>query len=181
MAAIEAFGSVAWQPLLPQTAALRLENQTPEKSAADDLAARIGPAYKVDISRKDDAGDWNDPKTRQLKRMNQIECQTCKSRKYQDVSNDPGVSFKAPTHLTAGSEAAAVSSHEQEHVGNEQAKARNEGREVVSQSVSIFTSVCPECGRAFVSGGQTRTTTAAKKEEAAQKPQETDNQAKAAS
>ena len=60
MAAIEAFGSVAWQPLLPQTASPRQDNQTPEKSAADDLTARIGPAYKVDISRKDDAGDWND-------------------------------------------------------------------------------------------------------------------------
>lgn len=53
-------------------------------------------------------------------------------------------------------------SHEQEHVGNEQANARQEGREVISQSVRLFTSVCPECGKAYVSGGETRTTTASK-------------------
>ncbi|NLK85963.1 MAG: hypothetical protein GX279_00525 [Clostridiaceae bacterium] len=95
-----------------------------------------------------------------LKQMGKVECETCKSRTYQDGSDDPGVSFKAPGHIDPASSGAVVRAHEQEHVANEQAKARAEGKRVVSQSVRIFTSVCPECGRAYVSGGVTRTVTA---------------------
>jgi len=94
-----------------------------------------------------------------LKQIGAVECQTCASRVYQDGSNDPGVSFKSPTHLSPGQAAGAVAAHEQEHVTNEQAKAKDEGREVVSQSVQIFTSSCPECGKSYVSGGLTKTTT----------------------
>lgn len=49
--------------------------------------------------------------------------------------------------------------HEQEHVRNETAKASQENREVVSQSVTLQSSVCPECGKVYVSGGETRTVT----------------------
>lgn len=160
-------GQTAIQPIQQALQPLQAELQGASQQAAD-LAARIGPAYKLDLSGRTEDQDWNDPQIRQMKRMNQIECKTCKARQYHDVSNDPGVSFKTPTHLSPGSEAAAVSAHEQEHVGNEQAKASSEGRRVVSQSVSIFTSVCPECGRAFVSGGLTSTTTAGETPVAAQ-------------
>jgi hypothetical protein len=91
---------------------------------------------------------------------NNYVCQTCKQRKYQDKSNDPGVSFKSPGHISAGSSASVVASHEQEHVTNEQAKAKGEGRRVVSQSVVLHYSVCPECHKTYVSGGTTRTVTA---------------------
>ena len=121
------------------------------------LAAQIGPAYQLELSATD---DLSKSEIRKLKETGQIECQTCKERKYQDGSDDPGVSFKSPGHISPENSAAAVSAHEQEHVVNEQAEARNEGRKVVSQSVSIFTSVCPECGKTYVSGGETRTTTA---------------------
>ena len=47
-----------------------------------------------------------------------------------------------------------------EHVVREQASAEREGRRVVSQSVTMHTAICPECGRVYVSGGTTRTTTA---------------------
>ena len=43
----------------------------------------------------------------------------------------------------------------------EQAKAQREDRKVVSQSVTIHTAICPECGDVYVSGGTTRTTTKA--------------------
>ena len=86
-------------------------------------------------------------------------CQTCKDRKYQDGSNDPGVSFKTPTKVSAGGEAAAVRGHEQEHVTRNRDEARREGRRVVSQSVTYHTAICAECGRSYVSGGTTRTTT----------------------
>ena len=89
------------------------------------------------------------------------ECQTCKNRKYQDDSDDPGVSFQTPTNVAPEQAAAAVRGHEQEHVVREQAKAQREDRKVVSQSVTMHTEICPECGDVYVSGGTTRTVTKA--------------------
>lgn len=89
------------------------------------------------------------------------ECQTCKERKYQDGSDDPGVSFKTPTSVDPSQAAAAVRGHEMEHVTREQAKAQQEDRKVVSQSVTYHTNICPECGDVYVSGGTTRTVTKA--------------------
>lgn len=96
--------------------------------------------------------------------MEDAECETCKERKYQDGSDDPGVSFKTAAHIAPEQAAAKVRGHEMEHVTREQAKAAREGREVVSQSVSYKTAICPECGRVYVAGGTTRTTTMAKSE-----------------
>ena len=93
--------------------------------------------------------------------MEEGECQTCKERKYQDGSDDPGVSFKTPTNIDPDQAAAAVRGHENEHVVREQAKARQEDRKVVSQSVTYHTDICPECGKVYVSGGTTRTVTKA--------------------
>lgn len=94
------------------------------------------------------------------------ECQTCKTRRYQDGSNDPGVSMKSPTNLSPGQAASAVFSHEREHYTREQAKAESEDREVIENSIRIFTAVCPECGKVYVSGGETRTMTRNKNEQA---------------
>lgn len=99
--------------------------------------------------------------------MKEGECQTCKKRKYQDGSDDPGVSFKTPTNVAPEQAAAAVRGHEQEHVVREQAKAQRENREVVSQSVTYHTAICPECGKVYVSGGTTRTSTRAVQEQPA--------------
>ena len=93
--------------------------------------------------------------------MEEGECQTCKERKYQDGSDDPGVSFKTPTNIAPEQAASAVRGHESEHVVREQAKAQREDRKVVSQSVTYHTSICPECGKVYVSGGTTRTVTKA--------------------
>lgn len=128
-------------------------------SGKQGVVGAISPAYSLELATKTNKSG---AETQHLKRTGKIECQTCKERTYQDGSNDPGVSFKAPGHISAESSAAVVMSHEQEHVGNEQAKASQEDREVISQSVRLFTSVCPECGKAYVSGGETRTTTASK-------------------
>ena len=86
------------------------------------------------------------------------ECQTCKNRKYQDGSNDPGVSFKTPTRISPERAAFAIRSHEMEHVAHAKAKALKEDQEIVSQSVSYHTGICPECGRTYIAGGTTRTT-----------------------
>lgn len=91
-------------------------------------------------------------------------CQTCEQRKYQDGSNDMGVSFKTPTRIAPEAAGAMVRSHEQEHVTRERAKAEREDRQVISQSVTLHTDICPECGKVYISGGTTRTTTASKPE-----------------
>lgn len=93
------------------------------------------------------------------------ECQTCKQRKYQDGSNDAGVSYKTPTHIAPEQAASAVRGHEMEHVVRERAAAEREDRKVVSQSVTMHTAICPECGKVYVSGGTTRTATMAESDQ----------------
>lgn len=88
-------------------------------------------------------------------------CETCEKRKYQDGSDDAGVSFKTPTRIDPSQVASAVRGHEMEHVFREQAKAKREGRKVVSQTVTLHTAICPECGKVYISGGTTRTATMA--------------------
>jgi len=90
------------------------------------------------------------------------ECKTCESRRYVDRSDDPSVSFQTPTKLSPNMAASAVASHESEHVRNEQGRAKREGREVTNQTVTFTYDICPECGRRYVSGGTTRTTTVEK-------------------
>lgn len=85
-----------------------------------------------------------------------VECQTCKNRRYQDGS-DEMVSFKTPGKITPGESYAKVRSHEQEHVSNAIAEGNEPNKELVSASVSLKTAICPECGRAYIAGGTTRT------------------------
>ena len=105
-----------------------------------------GAEAKKEAERKERLG---------IKDPNQ-ECQTCKNRKYKDGS-DEMVSFKSPAHISPESAASAVRSHEQEHVTNAYSKAATGNGKVVSATVSIHTSICPECGRSYVSGGTTDT------------------------
>ena len=90
------------------------------------------------------------------RRSSPAECETCKNRKYQDGS-DEMVSFKSPSHISPGASAAAVMGHEQEHVSNAYKKAATNNGKVLQASVSLKTAVCPECGRSYVAGGETRT------------------------
>ena len=86
-----------------------------------------------------------------------MECRTCDSRRYQDISDDPSVSFQSPTQIGPGQSASAVAAHEAEHVANERANAERDGHEIISQTVRLKTAICPECKVAYVSGGETRT------------------------
>jgi len=90
------------------------------------------------------------------------ECKACKSRRYVDQSDDPSVSFQTPSKINSSMSAAAVSSHEQEHVRNERGNAMREGREITHQSVTLTYDTCPECGKSYVSGGTTRITSIGK-------------------
>ena len=84
------------------------------------------------------------------------ECETCKNRKYQDGS-DEMVSFKAAGHIAPEYAAAVVMGHEQEHVSNAYQKAEKGNGQVVRASVQLKTAICPECGRTYISGGETNT------------------------
>ena len=99
------------------------------------------------------------------------ECQTCKERKYQDGSNESDVSFKAPGHISPQASAGTVRAHEQQHVSNAYQKAAQGNGKVISATVSVHTAVCPECGTAYVAGGETRTAIAYSKENPYQKNQ----------
>ena len=87
------------------------------------------------------------------------ECETCRKRRYQDDSDDSVVSFQMPATMSPAAAKSRVRSHEMEHVRRESAKAKQEGKRVVSQTVQIKTNTCNECGRIYVSGGLTRTVT----------------------
>ena len=67
------------------------------------------------------------------------------------------VSFKSASHISPEAAATRVRAHEQEHVSNAYKKAAMNNGKVMSATVSIQTSVCPECGRSYVSGGETNT------------------------
>jgi hypothetical protein len=88
------------------------------------------------------------------------DCETCKSRTYQDKSTDGGVSMQSPTHIAPEDSASAVMAHEREHATRDAAQAKSEGGEVIYNAIRLFTSVCPECGKTYVSGGESKTVTA---------------------
>ena len=115
--------------------------------------AGVNPNATDDELRKEGYGT---SEIKEMKRVGKIRCETCDNRTYQDKSPDGGVSFQAPTKLSPSQAASAVASHENEHVVRNAAKAQREGRESYS-TVRIFTSVCAECNKSYVSGGETRT------------------------
>lgn len=122
-------------------AARRLSQFGP--NGAEDAAT---PAEKADPDKQKKSGRRSSPE----------DCKTCKTRKYQDGS-DENVSFKSPSHVSPQAAGAAVRAHENEHVNNAYKKAAQNNGQVLSASVAIHTAVCPECGRSYVSGGTTHT------------------------
>lgn len=90
------------------------------------------------------------------RKVSPVECQTCKNRRYQDGS-DEMVSFKTPGKISPEESYAKVMSHEKEHVANAVAEGNEPGKELMSATVSLKTAICPECGRAYIAGGTTRT------------------------
>ncbi|MCL2015387.1 MAG: hypothetical protein FWG68_03965 [Defluviitaleaceae bacterium] len=108
--------------------------------------------------------DRNHPNTRMERTQESSDirdamCQTCQNRRYVDRSDDSGVSFQAPTRISPSQAATAVFAHEREHYTREASRAEREGRQVVENTIRLFTAFCPECGAQYVSGGETRTVT----------------------
>lgn len=63
-----------------------------------------------------------------------------------------------PTRISPEAASFKIRAHEAEHVAHAQAEAQaSDDKKIVSQSVSYRTEICPECGRTFIAGGNTRT------------------------
>jgi len=122
----------------------------PERTSG--ASSNIGVGQGTAVQGIDGKAD----ESRAAKRAGRAECQTCKERQYQDGSNEM-VSFKAATHISPQAAGTAVRAHEQEHVSNAYKKAAEGDGRVLRASVSIRTSICPECGRSYVAGGTTST------------------------
>lgn len=140
---------------MPETAPMPRSTGVPIREGADpaEMAVRMRIHYAED-GRK---AEGEDKLKSAQEVMEEGECQTCEERKYQDGSDDPGVSFKTAAHISPEMSNATVRGHEMEHVVRNRAKAEREDREIVSQSVTLSTAICPECGKVYTSGGTTRT------------------------
>ena len=110
-------------------------------------AGRVKPIVNPGESTKVQPGKKSSP----------AECETCKERKYQDGSDECNVSFQTAQHISPEAAGAAVRAHEGQHVSNAYKKAAQNNGKVLQASVAIHTSICPECGRTYVSGGTTTT------------------------
>lgn len=131
----------------------------PDSAYANEAEAFSGAtkgAEEADEGRQIIRNPGESTKKQAGRKSSPAECETCKNRKYQDGS-DEMVSFKAAAHISPDAAASRVRSHEQEHVSNAYKDAAQNNGKVVSCNVAIHTSVCPECGRTFVSGGTTST------------------------
>lgn len=91
-------------------------------------------------------------------RSGQAECPTCAARAYKDESGDGGVSFQAPRHIGGANAGVVVMNHEQEHVAEGSSKSNPEGGVVKNSTVGLEYKKCPECGKTYVAGGVTKTT-----------------------
>ena len=86
---------------------------------------RIESSYNSDLS---------EAQIKAMKRSGQMECETCKNRKYKDGSDEANVSYKGATHIDPSGAASKVMAHEQEHVLNAYRKASSKDGEVTHSS-----------------------------------------------
>jgi len=120
-------------------------------------AGAVNPSGSVRPGNPLENGSTDNTTVKPGYKSSPAECKTCRERKYQDGSNETDVSFKAPGHIAPEASASTVMAHERMHVANAYQSASQKNGHVVSCSVSLHTSVCPECGRSYVSGGTTST------------------------
>lgn len=138
------------------TSAAPAAGKASEPAAAEGASAAEGekPVYEPKLPNAPDS-EGKSP----AEQAQEEECETCENRRYQDGSDDPGVSFKTAGKIAKNAAASTIRAHEQEHVSRNAAKAEREGREVVSSSVVLHTGICPECGDLYYAGGTTTTVT----------------------
>ena len=151
-----------------------------EQTAQQNVNQNVRVGQEASVSYAPNSAEWvrNNPATETKEKeksrdkhgsaKNEQECQTCQHRRYQDGSNDSGVSFQTPQHISPESSGMVVAGHEAEHVFRNRIQAELENREMVYQRVALHTDICPECGRVYVSGGTTTSVSREKGEESEQ-------------
>ena len=105
--------------------------------------------YKSELSKLEKTSDEKKSEETAAdikRRFDSFECQTCKNRRYQDQSDDAGVSFQSATHIDPSAAYSAVRSHENEHVARNKTEAEQNGQKIAFQTVTIHRAICPECG-----------------------------------
>ena len=84
--------------------------------------------YNIQITNhhltKEQEEQLSSAEIKNLKKSGKVECETCKNRKYQDGSDDSGVSYQTPTNISPEESEAKVMAHEREHVVRNAAAAR---------------------------------------------------------
>jgi len=160
----------------PERARKKEEDEKKKGISGTDSAEKENDVFKSDKTEKTDGNILSDDDVRDKEKDDEkglfgikkdgftkdppdCECETCRKRRYQDGSDDSTVSFQMPTNMSPAAAKSKVRMHEMEHVRHESAKAKVEGKHIVSQTVQIKTDTCEECGRIYVSGGTTRTVT----------------------
>lgn len=137
---------------------LTAKGQTESAQAKNlDMQIKRYEARLNDLENKKNGDSSETDKADKKRRFDSFECQTCKNRRYQDDSDDSGVSFQSATRVAPGAADMAVRAHENEHVARNRDKAERNGMKIVSQSVTIKRAICPECGKVYTAGGVTRT------------------------
>ncbi|MCL2003414.1 MAG: hypothetical protein FWG72_05345 [Oscillospiraceae bacterium] len=131
------------QGALPSVSVSLPQPDRPGMPPARQAPARQGPGATLELGKPDKPGKPGEP------------CRMCQNRSYKDQSGDGNVSFKGGGKVAPGAAAAAIFSHEREHVANAHEKARQTGANVQT-TVQIHTAICPSCKKVYVSGGSTR-------------------------
>jgi len=92
-------------------------------------------------------------------------CGTCASRTYQDQSGDMGVSFQNGASVAPEAAASHVFAHEREHAAIAHQEAQRTGGHA-DTSIRVHTSICPDCKKVYVSGGEARVSITPSEEDA---------------
>lgn len=133
---------------------------------ADEAEKASGSAPGASADSPDDAGDGerpgqaNDPGRKDTPANDAQKLGQGERRTYQDVSGDPGVSFKQPTQLTSGQAEVLVRFHERQHLRRETQEAETQGRKVVYAYTAVEYRTDPATGERYIKGGKTVVQTA---------------------
>jgi hypothetical protein len=140
-------------------------NSAPETPKVDPFGMHasltISPEARslYEASLNQDGGNGGEPRHTHTTAANMqsapVECSSCASRTYVCSSG------ATTSGVSSNNSASFVAAHEADHLSDQRADAESQGKDVVAQNMRMYTSLCGECGKVYVSGGKAETLTAA--------------------